>query len=409
MDNLLRPSPQRLLLALIYATFGMVAVAWLLRLDTKTGIAFFFALLLPLFALLRLPNTPRMLYLGFAGMVAGKLAYAETLDTLNGPDALHYYDQVVAFPDLGSFFSFAWQEITVNWANASAYPIYGILYMPFYKGIGLTDPLAIVVFNSVLLVLVAQQTYALCRDHFGYELPMAPNASFYGWIVFGLLVSPSFMFMTSIFAKDTACTLLGLLGTVLLIRRRWILFLLVLLYATGLRDYAIVYTVGYYFLFKGRFKSAVAVLACSAVVVFLFVGVSGFVNAGMLTVFLFMSPNPFNPGNWESATLYRTLEALWMTLSLAAAVAVYAKAPKSRPFYRMSALLLLTYACTLILVGYMTIVTRELDYGVGTIGDNMVRKKLPVLPLLYVFGVYTWYWFGRLVRSYRKENQIKAS
>ncbi|MCC3375551.1 hypothetical protein [Cohnella sp. REN36] len=398
----------RPILAVIYAALALLAACWLLRWDTDAGIALFFALLLPLLGLLRWPNSPRLLFLGFAVMVGGKFVYALTQDPLKGPDERNYFAQVAAFQDLGSFFNYAWEQITQNGFNVSAYPIFGLLYMPFYKGVQLEDPLAIIVFNSLLLLLVVHQTYILCRDHFRFPLPALTETKFHGWTAFALFVSPSFMFMSSIFAKDVTSVLLGLLGALLLLRRRYVLFVVVMLYATGLRDYAIVYTLGFYLLFRGRTKTALAMLVGSLGAVFLFAGPSGVLNAGLLAVFLFFSPNPTNVANWDAAVLYRTLEAIWMSFTLVAAAAVYVKAPETRRFYRLAMIVLLTYACTLILVGYVTVVSRDLDYGVGTIGDNMVRKKLPVLPVLYVFSAYTMIWLGKLTRPFRAVKEVRG-
>ncbi|BBI32093.1 hypothetical protein [Cohnella abietis] len=397
---------RRRLLIIIYTVLIFAASGLLFQWDTETGIILFFAMLIPLVGLMRWPNSPKLLFIGFVVMVIGKLVYVQTLNPLRGPDEKHYYEQVVAFADLGSFFNFAWEHIVTNWSNASAYPVYGMLYMPFFKGMQIDHPLTIVVFNTLIFLVVVQQTYQLCRDHFNYPLPELTDNKFRSWIIFGLLISPSFMFMSSLFAKDVTCALLGMYGALLLIRKKYIWFIIVLLYATGLRDYAFVYTVGIYLLYKGHLKTAFTFTVGAAGIVFLFTGFSGVINAGLLTLFLFLSPNPFNPANWDPVMMYRTAEALFMSLSIAGAVMVYINAPETRKFYKIVLFVLFTYACTLILVGYVTIVTRELDYGVGTIGDNMVRKKLPILPLLYVFSAYTMVWLGKLTRPKRVHKEV---
>jgi len=393
-------------LTVIYLILVLTVSRFLFHWDTETGIVLFFAMLIPLISLMRWPNAPMLMFFGFAVMVIGKIIYAQTLNPLRGPDEKHYYEQVVAFPDIHSFFSFAWEQISMNWSNVSAYPVYGLLYMPFFKGMQLEDPLLIIVFNSVIFLFVIQQTYQLCRDSFPYSLPEKMGNKFRAWIVCGLFLSPSFMFMTSLFAKDVTCVLLGMLGTILLLRKKFVWFIIIMLYATGLRDYAIVYTIGMYMLFKSHLKSAFAMTAGAIGIVFLIAGASGVFNAGILTLFLFISPNPFNPANWDPVLMYRTLEALFMAISFAVAAVVYINAPETRRFYQICFLVLLAYACTLVLVGYATVVTRELDYGVGTIGDNMVRKKLPILPLLYVFSAYTMVWFGRLTRPMQTRKEM---
>ncbi|MFC4775859.1 hypothetical protein ACFO9Q_03580 [Paenibacillus sp. GCM10023252] len=384
----------RTLLLLVYALILPLTARWVFALDERLALVIYFALLLPLFFLFRWPNAPGMLMAGFLTMLIGKLSYAVTVNPLNGPDETHYYEQVVSFERLSQFLPYAMEHFQTQWANISAYPVFGMLYMPFYKWLEIEDPLAITLLNTVLLILVVNRTYRLNEKYFGYTLPDSDKSRhlFYVVAVFGLLVSPCMMFMSSLFAKDVFCVLLGLYGATLLLERRWILFLLVLAYSTGLRDYALVYTFGFYFLYAGKLKTSIGVLGAAALLIVWQIGPLGMINAGMLSVFLFMSPNPMNPGNWEPKTLLRTIEAVYMTVVLMLSVYQFVKYKETRRFYLIAAIMLFTYACALVLVGYVTVTGRDLEYGVGTIGDNMVRKKLPVIPLLYTISAYTLVW-----------------
>ncbi|GGD65667.1 hypothetical protein [Paenibacillus nasutitermitis] len=372
----------------------------LFPLDEQMGIIIFFALMIPFFFfLLRWPNTPGALFGGLCVMLAGKLVYALTTDPLSGPDEIHYYEQVSTFERLSDFMPYAWNHLVTEWANISAYPMFGLLYMPLFKWLELQDPLPIIMLNSLLLLLLVNQTYRLNEQFFRYEMEQDQRLRFHSYMIAGLLISPSFMLLSSVFAKDVTCALLGLYGAGLLLRRKYLWFIVLIIYATGLRDYSIVYTLGFYFLYGRKFKSAAAIMLLAMAVLALQIGPLGLLNSGMLTVFLFMSPNPVNVVNWDSELLFRTLEALWLSVGLGLGILNFLRFKETRPFYLIAAMLLFTYACTLSLVGYVTITGRDLEYGVGTVGDNMVRKKLPVLPMLYIVHAYSFVWGRKWFRK----------
>lgn len=394
LDYTASRSSVRHMLLLVYFILLPITGRWMFEWDERLALVAFFALLLPMFALLRWPHAPLALMTGFILMLVGKLVYAVTTDPLAGPDEVHYYEQVTGFERLSQFLPYAMEHFQTQWMNISAYPVFGLLYMPFYKWLQLDDPLAIIWLNTVLLMLTANSAYRLNDRYFAYTMPEGGREAFDRALIFTLLASPSLMYMSSLFAKDVTCVLLGLYGASLMLRRKWLLFIVIIAYATGLRDYAIVYTLCFYLLYTRRLKAAIGVTAAACAIIVLQIGPLGLLNAGMLTVFLFISPNPINPGNWEPALMLRTAEALLMTLVLVASVYQYARRKETRPFYNIAFILLFTYACALVLVGYVTIMGRSLEYGLGTIGDNMVRKKLPVIPLIYTICAYTFAWSG---------------
>ncbi|MBW7474267.1 hypothetical protein K0T92_05885 [Paenibacillus oenotherae] len=384
---------QHPLAAALYIVLLLLLSRLLLPLDQQLGTVLFFAMLLPFFfMLLRWPNTPAALFAGISIMLGGKLIYAMTKDPVTGLDETRYFEQIGAFQGISDFFPYAADHIVNQWNDLSAYPMFGLIYMPFYKLLQLEDTFSIVMLNSLLLILVVNGMYRLNEGYFSYKMPEEQRTRFHSYVIFGLLISPAFMLMSSVFAKDIACALLGLYGAGLLLRRKYVLFLLVLLYSTGLRDYAIVYTFGFYFLYTKRIRTAAVVMVAAMALLVMLIGPLGLMNSFLLVVFLFLSPNPVNPGNWNPELLYRTFEALWMTGGLVLSVLNFIRFKETRAFYIIAFVLLYTYACTLVLVGYVSISGRELEYGLGTVGDNMVRKKLPVLPLLYVVMAYSLVW-----------------
>jgi hypothetical protein len=258
-------------------------------------------------------------------------------------------------------------------------------------------------------MLTANSAFQLNDRYFAYRLPEEGRETFDRTLIFTLLASPSLMYMSSLFAKDVTCVLLGLYGASLMLRRKWLLFVVVIAYATGLRDYAIVYTLCYYWLYSRRLMAAIGVMAVACAIIALQVGPLGLLNAGMLTIFLFISPNPINLSNWEPELLLRTAEALLMTAVLVASFYQFVRRRETRPFYTIAFILLFTYACALVLVGYVTVMGRSLEYGLGTIGDNMVRKKLPVIPLIYTICAYTFVWCGGLSIPKRLKILSKSS
>ncbi|MCM3630290.1 hypothetical protein M3194_23440 [Paenibacillus glycanilyticus] len=394
-----------------YSVLLVLTAKWAFAADERLSLILYSGLLLPFFVLMRWPNAPVLLMASFTATLAGKAIYAATVNPLAGPDEIHYYEQVTTFEKLSQFMPYAVEQIQSGWMNISAYPVFGLMYMPFYKWLELDDPLAIILFNTVLLILIVNSTYKLNESRFAYELPDPDNSRqpFIIISVVGLMLSPSLMYMSSLFAKDITCVWLGLLGALLMVRKKWVLFIIVILYATGLRDYAIIYTLCFYFLYTLRVRTAICVMVGAAGLLFLQIGPLGIINAAMLSIFLFLSPNPINFGNWEPELLLRTLEAVFMGFVLMISVYQAIVYKETRKFYLIAAALIFTYACTLVLVGYVTITGRELDYGVGTIGDNMVRKKLPVLPLLYTIAAYALVWCRKIfILKHRKIQSLEA-
>ncbi|MFF2092852.1 hypothetical protein [Paenibacillus sp. NPDC058174] len=391
----------RTVTVLAYALMLALTARWVFALDETIAIVIYSGLLLPVFALLRWPNAPVLLMTGFTVMLIGKLIYGATVNPLAGPDEIHYFEQVTTFQTLSDYMPYAMEHIETQWMNISAVPIFGLLYMPFFKWLQLEDPMAIILLNTVLLLLIVNAAYRMNHKWFKYVLPPSTKPeldpeqsqrSFAVIIVFGLMVSPSLMYMSSLFAKDITCVLLGLYGAILMLRKQWIVFVLVMLYATGLRDYAIIYTISFYLLYTQRLRGSLIIMIGAVGLIVLQVGPLAVINAGMLSVFLFISPNPSNLGNWEPKLFLRTLEALFMAVMLAMSVFHCIKFKETRRFYLMAAIVIFTYACVLVLVGYATVTGRSLDYGLGTIGDNMVRKKLPVVPVIYTISAYTLVW-----------------
>lgn len=137
-----------------------------------------------------------------------------TVNPLAGPDEIHYYEQVTTFEKLSQFMPYAIEQVQTGWMNISAYPVFGMLYMPFFKWLELDDPLAIILFNTVILILIVNNAYKLNESRFNYALPDPDNARqpFILISVIGLMLSPSLMYMSSLFAKDITRVWLGLLG-----------------------------------------------------------------------------------------------------------------------------------------------------------------------------------------------------
>lgn len=388
----------RPLIVLMYVVLLLVAVRSVYAIDAGMGQVVFYMLIIPLFFLLPWPNHPVVLYLGLSALLAGKLVYAATTDPLFGPDANQYFNQVSAYVRLDDFMAYAQEHIATYFLDASAYPIFGLLYMPYYKFLNGSDPLTMATLNTLILIGCCNLTYVLNKTYFRYEMPF--SRLFYPILLCGVLVSPSFMYLSSVFAKDVTCVALGLLSAYLLLKKKYVWFLLVILYSTMLRDYSIVYSLGFYALFGRKIKLTFAMLIGSIGILTVKVGLAGLLNAVLLTAFLFISPNPLSPDNWDSSLVLRTLEALYMMCSLVMSAVIFIRYKETRLFYSLCLMLLYSYACVLVLVGYISVTGKELEYAVGTIGDNMVRKKLPVLPMLYMMNAYTVAWWLKF--AYRK-------
>lgn len=388
---------------ILYVLLGRI----LFNVDDTSAIVLMTAGLLPLVMALNEVSgrniNALVLFLSGAIMVLGKILYAIVLDPIATSDATRYYAQVINYEsNFVQFLEFFWTSFTTDYLMMSAYPAFGIAYLPLYVLLNTESPLLIVLFNTFSLVLISYFSYLIIKKHFWQNINNRSVLS--GLVASGLLISPTLMYWSSTFSKDVFSVLIAIMSLYFLLNKRHILFLLFLAYATMLRPYSIAIIVIFYALFKGSKRIMWLGVLGSVAVVAYYVGATGVINTFNTMAHLIASPNPFNLDNWDTFFLLE-VEILFILGVLALSFLVFVNDKESRKFYFLALGVLFIYSCVMTLVGFEVVDGRELDYGLGSVGDNMSRKKVPIILLFYTVISYT---FVKLPVLFRRKSNKKV-
>lgn len=385
MLTTLESRPFRNILAFLVAA---TVIAWpLFRVQELYGVALLlFALpLILLFIPLRVHQGVR-LFAGYA-FVAGMVAFALNTDVLAGPDEVRYFAQVERFQSVGGFFAHVYAVLREHWVLGTAYLSFPVLYLPYYGTLGLQQPESIVALNVLFWLLTVGLAAWMFQRWWPEHLESAPVAGFFVLASF----SPAAMYFTSIFAKDAGATLLAVLAALCVLRGRWVAAIPLLYFGTMLRPYTIAIAGAYVLLSRASTRGLLLAAAGAVGVVFVVTGLrtDALINVALLSGFMFLSPQPLNPDNWVGYLTPLALEGVFLGGLAAISLLVMLFSPTTRPLYCRTFSAVIIYAAVLVLVGYVHIRALGLSYGVGTAGDNMLRKKLPLVPVFYLHAAVT--------------------
>lgn len=155
-----------------------------------------------------------------------------------------------------------------------------------------------------------------------------------------------------------------------------------------LRPYSIAIIVIYYMVYKGSRKLMWLSIIASVAVVAYYVGVTGVINIFNTMAYLIAAPNPFSLDNWDRFFLLEA-EILLILGTFALSLYVFINDKESRKFYLLALGALFIYSCVMTLLGFGVIDSRDQAYGLGSVGDDISRKKLPIIVLYYTVISYT--------------------
>ncbi len=217
-----------------------------------------------------------------------------------------------------------------------------------------------------------------------------------------LLLSFTSLYWNAVYAKDIFSLSLVFICLRFLVCRKYLSAAFFLLIACMLRPYSIVFVFSVYlWLVYDKFLNKVA---CFIFVIYL-VAISYFtswalpLNSILLAGFSFLSPNPFNFNNWDYfvdnssgwtfSPLLFTIEGLLISCCLIYSTTKFILSKVERKFLTQIILPFMFISVTLALVGYIHHVTNGNIYGFGVLGDNMIRKKIGLWPLISIIFSYT--------------------
>jgi hypothetical protein len=213
-----------------------------------------------------------------------------------------------------------------------------------------------------------------------------------------MIASPSPIYWSAVFAKDVMATALTIIAAWALLGRRCILGIVLIVLASMLRPYAIAMISCFYLFVWGRKLFLLIILIGSITVVALFTcfstGAIG--NIPLVVAYLFASPILTDPNNWKllndagtwvfSPVLFTIEGVFYMVLFLSGFVLMTINYSYLRREYFILFSTLIVIASILVLVGFMNLNIQGVDYGLFTIGENLIRKKFAAWPLIVTWG-----------------------
>ena len=342
----------------------------------------------------------RFVFTGVAIFTFFKIYNFFLFSPITGPDSSKYFQQTQYYNTLKDFFIMAinvMQERGVY--GATSYTIFGIFYMPFYFLLNLSLPQSIALFNSLAIVAIIYIWHKITVHYFSNQLTAPQLKLFNGFLVIMLFISPVLTYWSSAFLKDVFGLFLGVISLFLFMKKRYVLTIIFVLIAIAIRPYALAFIFCFWLINTQRNKLAlIGALSASAFVVYK-AGVIGLVNTVPMMARILMTPNPFSLENWSSF-FFPTVEGIIVILGTMFALINFLGNKESRRIYITFFFALVIYACTLTLVGHTILLSRDLDYGILSAGDDMFRKKLPFMLVTYTMIAYT-------VSTYKNRLRLK--
>lgn len=384
------------LISIYFVFCSLFLIFWILyNLDVnplRRNIIFFFMLSL-LIIFMEFPNNSKIISIII--FIAGLSISSYLYYPIASPDAIQYYRIVNQFDRLIDFLSYWFENM-----NSDPYVKFSIFYLPFYFFFHFKDEYFISVFNAFIDIFIVYLIYKITKNNFDYKLNS--KSTFLTILVIGLFSSGNMIYHSTVFLKDVNVTFWCLLSLTLLLRKKYLLFIISLIISTYARIYSVVVIFCYYVIFKKKYKLAIIGLVCSLVFVFLNTGVTGLVNLNISVASLLISPHPFKINNWQLFG-HRTLESLVIFLGLLLSLIVFLTQKESRKFYVLFLMSVYIYASIMVVAGSLWQSDLGIDYSVGIIGEDVARKKLPLIGLIYILFSYSLSMFlGKIQKGYKR-------
>lgn len=342
----------------------------------------FYIMLSPLILILDFPQKSKIIVMVI--FVLGLSISNIIFDPVSRPDSIYYYKLVSQFDNFKDLFNYWLMDFDSD--NSNPYLNFGIFYLPFYLFWGFNDEYFISVFNSFLLIISIYLIYRSSKDYFGY--PVNSNAVFLSVFVILLFFNGNLLYYNSVFLKDITVLFWCIFALWLLLKKKYLWFILILIIASYARVYAIVVIFCYFIILKKKYKLAVFGFFCSLIFVFITTKFIGLINLNQVSLSILLSPLPFDFNNWSTFGL-RTLDSFIVMIGIVLSIIVFLVKKDSRKFYLISLLSIYIYACMLTVAGSMWIHQDGLEYTIGSIGDDIARKKLPLVGVIYLICSYS--------------------
>lgn len=207
-----------------------------------------------------------------------------------------------------------------------------------------------------------------------------------------LFLSPTILYWTGNFGKDVVVVSLCMISASFFFKRKYILFVFFAVMALLFRPYSIIMIACFVVPLYHSLKVMVYFLLLTLAVFFYGTSFSliSLINTLIAFIYIFLSPNPTALTNWtlfsgSSDFLFSPLIMVLETIVISLVI-VYAIFLKKYDKVLAAKLLLAIYCLSISLVGvgYTNMSGNDIALAIGSLGDNFVRKKIIVWPILAV-------------------------
>jgi len=229
------------------------------------------------------------------------------------------------------------------------------------------------------------------------EDPLFGDYRFTSLLFVIMMALPSVAYWSMSFMKEIPFAVLSVLSAVTFSQRRYFSAILLLIVASLLRPYAIG-IVASYWLFLQPSQSLRWMAALGSVALFFAFTKANIIaipKFALLTVYMFISPDPVDSNNWQlvsinnfgsaTPTLFMTLEGILLGTFLFLGIAALVAGIKRRTWLRLSLSILVGCAILAVVDNFYS-VNRLGSYSLFAFGAPVVRLKFSLWPLITTWG-----------------------
>ncbi|MDD9266224.1 hypothetical protein ACFPES_04190 [Paenibacillus sp. GCM10023248] len=334
--------------------------------------------------MLALPfGNKKLSILYFFLMYVGISRYSLSNDPLQFPDSQMYFEELITHGNYYDLITFFWNELCTGFQiDTQNNLVFALLYYPMFYFLHNNDPAFITTYNALLYIITGYLTYRLLKKHSVF------TDKIINIILLGLFGSASLQYWSSFFLKDITSLFLIVLALNLFMNKKFIWFLFVMFFAYSLRVYSPVIILCHILLLKGYIRFSLLGAIFALVVEVYNVGLKGVINSLLNVGNMFSSPSPFNIENWKFQG-YRTFESLIFLIILLLVIVVFLLNKESRSFYLTAFSVIYIYSAVVTIAGFQNLEYLGLDYVIGNFGDDMTRKKISIIIIIYIVFAYT--------------------
>lgn len=331
------------------------------------------------------------------------------LPVIQGPDAQSYFEKInsTSLIDLINHLRSTFDLTSPGLVSATI--TFPITIKSLAGRLAETNPEVIALTNAFLWILSAFSWVNAVKS--SEHLKRLSDKRSLTLLIVLLLTTPSVVYWSSVFAKDIATTAVTILAATSAYRRRYVTAFILVILATLLRPYSIIMAIAFLLFLNGSIRLLFLCVLGALTIIIIYSGgdLTPIANIPLTTGFMLLSPDPSNInnwllfselGSWTFSPFILTAEALLLSIVIITGSTFGVLRGQGLHVLTCIALGIVLSASALTLIGYHRF--QGENYAIGFLGDNMVRKKLSMWPLIITWATLSILYIKDGVKGYRR-------